>query len=83
MCLLQGENELLPGRMTPSGDIGYISDDARLYCVGRTDRQIKRSGHRINLDSIQQVSTWSTYGDILALWCEVASTPLGKSSSSQ
>ena len=65
VCLLQGEKELLPDSMRPSGDIGYVSDNGRLYCVGRTDRQIKRSGHRINLDSVQQVITVSMYGSIV------------------
>ena len=57
MCWLEGEAELVSGCMRPSGDVGYIDGSGRLYCVGRTDRQIKRSGHRINLDSIQKVSS--------------------------
>ncbi len=55
MCLLEGEESLAPGTMRPTGDWGCVDIDGRVYCVGRCDRQIKRSGHRVNLDSIQQV----------------------------
>lgn len=59
VCWLEGETELVSGCMRPSGDIGYVDGSGQLYCVGRTDRQIKRAGHRVNLDSIQQVgSLW-------------------------
>ena len=55
VCLLEGESEAIPGVMRPTGDWGYTDGSGRIYFMGRCDRQIKRSGHRINLDSIQQV----------------------------
>jgi hypothetical protein len=41
--------------MRPSGDLGHIDQNGRLFYDGRCDRQKKRLGHRINLDHIQQV----------------------------
>ena len=55
MCILEGEAHVTPGLMRPSGDYGYFGKDGRLYYQGRCDRQIKRLGHRINLDSIEKV----------------------------
>ena len=46
----------MPGVMRPSGDIGHIDEHRRLFYNGRCDRQVKRLGHRINLDHIQQVN---------------------------
>ena len=55
MCMVDDEECLVPGIMRDSGDCGYISDSGKLYYIGRTDRQIKRNGIRMNLDHIQQV----------------------------
>ncbi|KAL5486532.1 hypothetical protein EMCRGX_G019026 [Ephydatia muelleri] len=54
-CLLGDEEELVPGCMRPSGDIGYRDNLGRVYCVGRLDQQLKRAGHRVYLNTIQQV----------------------------
>ncbi len=39
--------------MRCSGDYGYLNSQGQLIFAGRRDRQIKRWGHRINLDRIQ------------------------------
>lgn len=58
VCLLDNEERCTAGTMRPTGDYGgYRSSDGRLCYIGRMDKQIKRLGHRINLDHIQQVST--------------------------
>ena len=54
-CLVSDERQFKPGVMRPSGDLGHIDDLGRLIYDGRCDRQVKRFGHRINLDHIQQV----------------------------
>lgn len=55
VCLLEDEDHLSPGCMRPSGDCCYLDENGILYYEGRTDRQIKRLGHRINLDLLQEV----------------------------
>ena len=54
-CLVGDERHLLPDVMRPSGDLGHIDEDGKLFYDGRCDRQVKRLGHRVNLDYIQQV----------------------------
>ena len=54
-CVVGDEVKLTPGVMRSSGDLGHIDEDGRLFYDGRCDRQVKRLGHRINLDNIQQV----------------------------
>lgn len=44
------------GCMRATGDWAHVADGGKVFFMGRCDRQLKRSGHRINLDSIQQVS---------------------------
>ena len=57
MCLLDNEERCIASTMRPTGDYGnYRHSDGRLCYIGRVDKQIKRLGHRINLDHIQQVS---------------------------
>ena len=55
MCLLDDEEETVAGTMRPSGDHGRYGSGGLLYYVGRVDKQVKRMGHRINLDTVQQV----------------------------
>ena len=56
MCLVDGECELCHGTMRNTGDIAFRCDaTGHVYVIGRTDRQIKRKGHRVNMDRIQQV----------------------------
>ena len=50
VCLVDGER----CGMRCSGDVGFV-EDSNIYIVGRCDRQIKRFGHRINLDYLEQV----------------------------
>ena len=55
VCLLDNEEQLVAGTMRSTGDYGGYRSDGQLCYIGRTDKQIKRLGHRINLDHIQQV----------------------------
>ena len=55
MCLLEGEHELALGVARLTGDWGYRDSHGRVFFLGRKDRQVKRLGHRINLDTVQQV----------------------------
>ena len=41
--------------MRDSGDLGYINREGKLFYIGRSDQQIKRSGIRMNLNHIQLV----------------------------
>ena len=56
VCCLGNEESLLPDTFRDSGDEGTTDEHGRIYLCGRSDRQIKRRGHRINLDYIEQVS---------------------------
>ena len=56
VTLLSGETELCYGKMRPTGDHGFYDSQGNLCYVGRCDRQVKRCGHRVNLDSLQEVS---------------------------
>lgn len=56
MCCLGNEESLVQGTLRDSGDDGTTDEHGHMYLCGRSDRQIKRSGHRINLDYIEQVS---------------------------
>ena len=53
--------------MRCSGDLGYVGSEEEgegegyLMYVGREDRQVKRSGHRINLQWIEQVSVTKNF----------------------
>ena len=58
VCFLDNEGRCTAGTMRPTGDYGgYRRSDGQLCYIGRMNKQIKRLGHRINLDHIQQVST--------------------------
>ncbi|XP_054901491.1 beta-alanine-activating enzyme [Poeciliopsis prolifica] len=54
VCLLDGEDAVVPGTMRATGDWVDVRD-AQLYYLGRRDRLIKRNGKRVNLDSLQQL----------------------------
>jgi len=55
VCLV-GDETTPPGDgMRCTGDWGSMGDGGAVVCSGRKDRQMKRSGQRINLDYIQQV----------------------------
>ncbi|CAG5862382.1 unnamed protein product [Menidia menidia] len=54
VCLLDGEESVSPGTMRATGD--WVSlQEGRLYYRGRRDREIKRNGKRLNLDSLQTI----------------------------
>lgn len=55
VCLLK-EDEVDLNLMRPSGDVGVVDARGRVYCLGRCDFQVKRFGHRVNLESMEQVS---------------------------
>lgn len=42
-------------RLYRTGDLGYIDEDGVVTCLGRTDRQVKIRGVRIELDEIESV----------------------------
>jgi acyl-CoA synthetase len=54
VCCLGDEMSLVPGTIRDSGDNGRMDDQGNMHVMGRSDRQIKRYGQRINLDSIQE-----------------------------
>lgn len=41
--------------MRCTGDVGTIDEWGRLFFSGRSDRQVKLLGHRVNLDFIEEV----------------------------
>ena len=53
MCLLGNETSLISGTLRATGDWAYVKDGCIWFC-GRKDRQIKRMGKRINLDTVEQ-----------------------------
>ncbi|XP_068720110.1 beta-alanine-activating enzyme-like isoform X2 [Montipora capricornis] len=53
VCLLGDERSLVKGTMRATGDWAFVKDSCIWFC-GRNDRQIKRMGKRINLDSIER-----------------------------
>ncbi|KAM3619691.1 uncharacterized protein V6R79_012033 [Siganus canaliculatus] len=53
VCLLDEEETVLPGTMRPTGDWVEVKDAQWRY-LGRKDRQIKRHGQRVDLDSVQK-----------------------------
>ena len=55
MCLLGNETGPTPSCMRRTGDRGWVSRDGSVYFAGRLDRQIKRQGHRLRLDFIEEV----------------------------
>lgn len=56
MCLLGDEISPTPSTLRGTGDWGWVSEDGTMYFAGRMDRQIKRWGHRVNLDQIEEVT---------------------------
>src|SRR4029079_10863259 len=48
---LQGKNY----RLYKSGDLGKLSEDGNIYYIGRTDKQIKIRGNRVELEEIDSV----------------------------
>ncbi|XP_041646603.1 beta-alanine-activating enzyme [Cheilinus undulatus] len=54
VCLLDGEDAVVPGTMRATGDWVSVRDNQMFY-LGRRDRLIKRHGKRVNLDDLQQL----------------------------
>ena len=55
VCCLGNEATLIPDTLRDTGDIGYMDKRGLIHVTGRCDHQLKRRGHRMNLDYIQQV----------------------------
>ena len=56
MCVIGEETRLQWGRVRCTGDVGRVEEGGAVIFLGRRDRQVKRFGHRVNLDHIQQAS---------------------------
>ncbi|XP_034439546.1 beta-alanine-activating enzyme isoform X1 [Hippoglossus hippoglossus] len=54
VCLLDDEEDVIPGTMRATGDWVNVKD-GQLFYLGRRDRLIKRNGKRVNLDGLQQL----------------------------
>lgn len=48
-------------RIYLSGDLGYIDSNNRLYCLGRSDNQVKVRGYRIETGEIESVIVKNAY----------------------
>ena len=57
MCLLDDEASPAPSTMRGTGDRGRACGGGKIYFAGRLDRQIKRWGHRISLELVEEVHT--------------------------
>ena len=53
MCLVGDETR--PAHLRGTGDRGWVNGEGDVLFVGRLDRQIKRWGHRLSLDLVEQV----------------------------
>ena len=92
-CLVEGESEESVPIMRDSGDIVEVKD-GHMWYVGRSDNQIKRFGHRINLDYVEKtvrecmdvtscalvLQPVSTSGGALLHLCVVPNLPTERSS---
>ncbi|XP_029285860.1 beta-alanine-activating enzyme [Cottoperca gobio] len=56
VCLLDDEETVVAGTMRATGDWVNVKD-TQMYYLGRRDRLIKRHGKRVNLDSLQQLTS--------------------------
>ena len=56
MCVIGEEAGLHWGRVRCTGDMGRVEEGGAVIFLGRQDRQVKRFGHRVSLDYIQQAS---------------------------
>ena len=54
VCLLDEENDALPGTLRSSGDV-IKSHQGNMVFVGRRDNQLKRNGKRLDLAEVEQV----------------------------
>ncbi|KAL2089889.1 hypothetical protein ACEWY4_014577 [Coilia grayii] len=54
VCLLDEEENIVPGTMRATGDWVMIRD-SQLFYLGRRDCLVKRHGQQLHLDSVQQV----------------------------
>lgn len=56
VCLVGEEVEADLNLMRRTGDVGVVDEKGSVYCLGRRDFQIKRFGHRMSLEVMEQVS---------------------------
>ena len=63
VCLVGEETSAEFGTFRRTGDIVCVDVSGRVYYTGRRDNQIKRFGHRINLEMIENVSASTLCGD--------------------
>ena len=55
VCFLGGEEEVAMDTFRATGDMGVMKSNGDVYYVGRKDKQIKRLGHRLNIEGLEQV----------------------------
>ena len=70
-CLLNDEDEevLSSGAVwRRSGDVGRVDGEGNVFCLGRDDRQIKRHGKRLDLDTLEKVGFIRKGTATVALW---------------
>uniref|UniRef100_A0A6Q2YHI3 Carrier domain-containing protein n=1 Tax=Esox lucius TaxID=8010 RepID=A0A6Q2YHI3_ESOLU len=63
VCLLDDEVTVAPGTMRSTGDWVRVRD-TQLYYLGRRDRLVKRHGQRLHLDTLQQVRSGLSLGNV-------------------
>ncbi|MGK5496582.1 amino acid adenylation domain-containing protein [Streptomyces sp. URMC 125] len=57
----------VPRRAYPTGDEAEAGDDGRLFLLGRSDDQVKRNGHRIDLRDVENALRESVAPDACAV----------------
>ena len=55
VCLVGSESTAIFGTLRRTGDIVHVDTEGRVFYAGRCDNQVKRLGHRINLEVIENV----------------------------
>lgn len=75
VCLVAGETRWPEDGMRCSGDRGCVNGAGHLVYSGRDDSQVKRWGHRVNLDVIQQVCDGTCSAACISIYCKILALP--------